>query len=144
MSRWWEFYAAVYGIIKNDSGKILMQRRANTGFNDGILQLPSWHLEWEETYFQALKREMKEEINIDIDDSDIVLSHVWHRIHKWDRVYYDIYLEITKYRWEIKNNEPDKCSELDFFDIHTPDFTPYNKIALKHIQNKVVLSEITL
>lgn len=139
-----EFYAAVYGIIKDSSWKYLLQRRANTGFNDGILQFPSGHLEWEETYFQALKREIKEEIWINIKEDDVKLRHVLHRICSWWRVYYDIFLEIEKYSWDIANCEPEKCSELDFFDIAHPDVTFYNRDMLKHIDNGIYLSEIIM
>jgi 8-oxo-dGTP pyrophosphatase MutT (NUDIX family) len=64
--RQWEYYSAVFGIIKNEKWEILFQRRANTGFSDWLLQLPAGHLEWEEFFKEALIREMKEEINIDI------------------------------------------------------------------------------
>lgn len=137
-----EYFAAVYWIIRDDEWKILMQRRANTWYNDGLLQLPSWHIEWAETYRQALKREMKEEIWIEIEDKDIILKHVLHRICTWDRVYYDIFLEINSYHWKIQNCELDKCSELDFFDIQHPDFTEYNKAVLENIDKWVQISEI--
>lgn len=139
-----EYFAAVYAIIRDSSWKYLFQRRANTGFNDWILQFPSWHIEWEETYFQALKREMKEEINIDFWEQDVELKHVIHRICKWNRVYFDVFFEIQRYTWDIKNMEEEKCSELDFFNILHPDITFYNKEVIGHIKNWVQLSEIIM
>ena len=35
------FYAAVFGIIRDSEGKILFQKRQNTGYRDGAYQLPS-------------------------------------------------------------------------------------------------------
>jgi len=139
-----QYYAAVYWIIRDDSGKILLQRRANTGFNDGILQFPSGHIEWEETYFDALKREMKEEIHIDITPDNVNLSHVLHRIHPWERVYFDVFFEIKNFTGSIKNMEPSKCSELDFFEETHADITPYNVQILKMIKNGIPLSETVM
>ncbi len=139
-----EHFSAVYGILRDVSWKILFQRRANSWFNDGVLQFPSGHIEWEETYYEALKREMKEEINIDFTQDDVKLAHVLHRIQKWGRVYFDIFFEIQNYSWSIRNLEADKCSELDFFSINHPDITFYNKDVIKNIENWVQLSEIIM
>lgn len=114
----WDFYAAVFWIIENEEWQILFQRRKNTWFADWLLQLPSWHIEGEESFKEAFKREMKEEINIDIDDSDIEIKHISHKIRKNDRVYFDVYLKVKSYLGEIKNNEPEKCSELKFIDLN--------------------------
>ncbi len=35
------FYSAVFAIIRDEHGGILFQRRQNTGFRDGMYQLPS-------------------------------------------------------------------------------------------------------
>lgn len=139
-----EHFSAVYWIIRDANWKILFQRRANSWFNDGILQFPSGHIEWEETYFQALLREMKEEINIEFKKSDVKLVHVLHRINTWERVYFDVFFEIQNYTWEIQNLEPDKCSELGFFDANNGDITPYNIEILEHIEKWVSLSEIIM
>lgn len=118
----WEFYAAVFWIIKNKKWEILFQRRKNTWFSDWLLQLPSWHIEWEEFFKEALIREMKEEININISENDIDVQHISHRIRKNERTYFDVYLIIKNYSGEIFNNEPEKCSELKFIDL-----SDYNK-----------------
>lgn len=129
-----EYYAAVFGILRNAEGKILLQRRENTGFNDGILQFPSGHVEGEETYFEAFQREMQEEIGIHFEPDDVKLVYVLHRIHKNDRVYFDIFFEIQNYTGIPKNLEPEKCSELDFFEITHPDLTDFNAFVLKEIE----------
>ena len=91
-----EFYAAVYWIIKNEKWEILFWKRCNTWYMNGYHQLPAWHIEWYETYFEALKREMSEEIWIDIQEIDTELVHICHRITKKERVYFDIYLHLTR------------------------------------------------
>ena len=137
-----EFYAAVYGIVKNPEGKILFQRRANSGFNDGILQLPSGHIEWEESYFEALQREMLEEIGIELQESDVKLCHILHRVNRGNRVYFDIFFEIQNYIWNIQNKEPHKCTELDFFDLSHPDITPYNILVIEEIKKWNMSTEV--
>lgn len=61
-------YSACYAIIENSKWEILFQKRANTGFRDGCFQMPAGHIEWEETMKECLIREMKEELNIDINN----------------------------------------------------------------------------
>lgn len=142
--RQWEYYSAVFWIIKNKKWEILFQRRANTGFSDWLLQLPSGHLEWEEFFKEALIREMKEEINIDIKEENIELKHISHRIKKEERVYFDIYLSIKNYSWEIHNNEPDKCSELIFIDLNNyneNEMAWFDVNVLKMIQQWEAFSE---
>lgn len=61
-------------LIKDD--KVLLQRRYNTGHQDGNYGLAAGHLEDGETLMGGLRREIKEEINIDIKAEDIKLIHV--------------------------------------------------------------------
>jgi len=104
------FYAAVFAIIKNAEWKILFQKRSNTWYRDWFYQLPSWHIEKYEWMHASVKREVKEEINIDILDMN--LKHITQWINpKW-REYFNVYFEVLKYSWEIKNLEIEKCSEL--------------------------------
>lgn len=112
------FYSAVYWIIKNEKWEILFQKRANTWFRDWCFQISSWHIEWEEKFKESFIREMKEELNIDIQDSNCELAHISHRINKDERVYFDVYFVVNNYSWELRNNEIEKCSEIKFVDIN--------------------------
>ena len=95
-------------------------KRVNTGFRDGEYQVPAWHMDGNETMIDCSIREAKEELDIDIKDCEVV--HISHRISKQEkkldnREYFDVYVKVNKYSWEIKINEPEKCSELVFIDI---------------------------
>jgi len=46
--------------------------------------------------YEACKREMKEEIGIDIQEEDLEILHICHRVAP-DRIYFDIYLDIKNY-----------------------------------------------
>lgn len=138
------FYSAVYAIIKNENWEILFWRRKNSGFKDWFFQLPAWHIEWDETMKQACVREMKEELNIDIWENDLEIIHISHRVCS-DRIYFDIYLEVKKYSWELKINEVDKCSELKFIDINNlpkDDFVLYDIDVVKKAEKWIAFSDI--
>lgn len=134
-----DYYAAVYGIIKDNLGNTLFIKRKNTWFQDGLYGLPAGHIEWQETYFEALQREMQEEIGIEIQEKDTKLIHICHRINLWERVYFDMYFEITWYTGTARNNEPEKCEEIRFLDIYTEAkdiFQPYIYKVLEIIKTK--------
>jgi len=111
-----EFYAAWYMIIENEKWEVLFMKRVNTWFRDGTYQVPAGHLEQEESMIDCVIRETKEELDIDILEKDCEVVHISHRVSK-DRVYFDFYVKVKKYSWELKINEPHKCSELKFIDL---------------------------
>lgn len=120
-----EFYSAVYLIIKNEKWEVLVWRRISN-FKNGYFQIiPAWHLEWEEDYITASIREAKEELWIEVKKEDLKIIHICHRVMKWERVYFDIYLDVEKYNWTIKRCEDDKCSEIKFVDINNLDDDKY-------------------
>lgn len=139
------FYSAVYAVIKNEKWEILFWRRENSWFKDWFLQLPAWHIEWNETMKQACIREIKEEVNLDVLEEDLEIIHISHRVCP-DRVYFDIYLEVKKYSWELKINEPEKCSELKFIDINNlpkDDYVMYDIETIKQAKKWIAFSDIT-
>ena len=107
-----KFLSSIYIIIKNEDNKILLQRRQGTKFCSGYLALPAGHLDVGENVYDALVREAKEELDIDISINDIVDTFVVNRRNKTLSPYVDVYFEIVKYKGNIKINEPNKCSEL--------------------------------
>lgn len=137
------FYSAVYAIIKNENWEILFSRRKGN-YKNWFLQLPAWHIEWNETIKQALIREIKEEINLDINENDLKIIHISHRVCE-DRVYFDIYIEVMKCTWKLNINEPEKCSELKFINIDNlpnDDFMNYDINCLKKAYNGEYFSDI--
>lgn len=126
MTHWTERHRvllAIYAVLRNDQGKILMLRRANTGYMDGKLSLPAGHVDGGEAADAALVRETKEEIGIELSPKDIRLVHTIHRqAEEGGYEYVDLYFEVMKWRGEPKNMEPGKCSELPWVDSdHLPD-----------------------
>ncbi len=108
---------AVYLFLRHKD-KILLLKRANTGYQDGKYGVPSGHLEGSELASAAMRREANEEANINIQPEELKLIHVTHRLYdlpELERV--DLFFECWKWSGEIKNNEPNKCDELRWFEI---------------------------
>ena len=109
--------------------------------------MPAGHIEWEETMKECLIREMKEELNIDILEINLEIEHISHRVCKWERTYFDVYLSVKKYTWIPKIAEPDKCSELKFIDINNirrKELFWYDVDVIKMIEKWEKFSEIKL
>lgn len=131
-------------LVLLDSGKVLLSRRANTGFCDGQYSLPAGHLEPGETFTNALVREVAEEIGIVIDPTKARVAHIMHRKSDADgseRV--DIFFVAERWTGEIENREPEKCDDLSWFPLdQLPDNTiPYIRQVLGSIQEGKWYSE---
>lgn len=130
-------------VLKRDN-QILLLKRQNTGYRDGEYGVVSGHVEAGESYTQATVREAKEEAGIDLDPASLYLVHAQHRKSAHDgseRV--DLYFSADEWSGEIKNCEPNKCSELKWFDLdELPENTiPGVKIALEEMRRDQIYSE---
>lgn len=133
---------AVYLILEKDD-KILFARRFQTGYEDGKYSLPAGHLEPGETLTDALVREAKEEIGIDIAVTAMDMVHVLHRSKHDDVAYIDFFFTVKNWQGEIKNNEPHKCDHLQWHSKNSfPDTTiDYIQHVLLCISNNKSFSE---
>ena len=109
------YVGSSYLFLIND-GKILLQRRFQTGFEDGNYGVPAGHLDGGETARAGGAREVGEEIGITIDPNDLTVVHVMHRKAANDERI-DFFMTATKYAGTIINNEPNKCDDLQFFPL---------------------------
>jgi A/G-specific adenine glycosylase len=64
---------AVVGIIRK-GGRILIQQRPKTGLLAGLWEFPGGKVRRGETLVQALRRELKEELDADLKDADFLLK----------------------------------------------------------------------
>jgi 8-oxo-dGTP diphosphatase len=103
-------------LLKGD--KILLSRRANTGWMDSSLCIPGGHVEVGETPRQAAIRELKEELGADVDVVDLEFVCVAARNTKPNQyVAYEFVIRDKDTKFE--NAEPDKCSELIWVDVNS-------------------------
>lgn len=98
---------ASYLILKKDN-KILLSRRFNTNWADGMYSLPAGHIDEGETPLETIIREAKEEVDVLISPLNTRIVH----IHFQRDVYVDFYFETTEWTGKIIINEPDKCDKI--------------------------------
>lgn len=104
---------AAYLLLQNNRGELLLALRANTGYQDGSWNVPSGHVEASESPKQAMIREAKEEVGIDLKPEDLELIHLSHRPQHdetGDRI--DFFFRATRWQGEAVNAEPHKCAEV--------------------------------
>ena len=104
------FISAVHLILVKKS-KVLLLRRFNTGYEDGNYSLPAGHIDQAETATQAVIREAKEEILIELKREDLNLVHVLHR-NGDDHERIDFFFRAKSWQGEPVIGEPDKCDQL--------------------------------
>jgi 8-oxo-dGTP pyrophosphatase MutT (NUDIX family) len=107
-------------LVREINGKkqVLLQRRKNTGFADGLLDLScSGHVEQGENMTQTVVRECKEELGLNLDIKNV---HFVCLVHKKDGeiVYYNGYFICNEFCGEPKIMEEGKCSQLLWADIN--------------------------
>ena len=134
---------------RNDSRivvDLLLERRNSTTGKTEILMmlaeyldnqydLPGGHLESGEDLYDAMIREAKEELGIEIEREDMQMVHIYHHFKK-DMLKFVFKVKIFKN--EIQNLEPEKCKELKWVDIEN---LPVNTISgirreLEYIKSK--------
>lgn len=127
------FKSAVHLFIIQDH-KILLLRRYNTGYEDGKYSVVAGHLNGAEQVVTAAIREAKEEVGIDIQEKDVDIVQMMHRLSDDERI--DFFVTVSAWRGEIVNMEPDKCDDLSWFPLdQLPDNTiPYVRQAIHNYQ----------
>lgn len=120
---------------------VLLQRRFQTGFMDGMYSLPAGHIEPNESATTALAREINEEIGI--VPLGATVAHIMQRDAGNGLEYIDIFFTTSTWQGEPRNCEPEKCDDLSWYPLTAlPENTiPYIKAALEHIQNAVPFCE---
>lgn len=117
------FKSAVHMIITKDN-KILIQKRKGSKLWPGYYALPAGHIDEGETQYDALVREAKEELGINIDPKKILNNYVVLRRNYFEidgkqlEPYIDYYFEINQFEGVPKIMEDDKCDELIWADIN--------------------------
>lgn len=91
-------------------GQVLLLRRFKTGYEDGNYSVVAGHLDGNEEIKQAMRREAREEVGIEIADDDLQVVGVMHRRSKDERL--DFFLAAERWTGEIRNCEPGKCDQL--------------------------------
>lgn len=123
---------AVYAMVINSQGEILLLRRLNTGYRDGFYDMPAGHLEEGETLRQAALRELREETGLVALEDDLEFVELLHRVSN-DRVYLDVFFQVKKWKGDAAIMEPLKCDHLAWFSLKTlpQDIVPHQYQVLQ-------------
>lgn len=119
-------------LVLQKDNKVLLLRRFNTGYADGHYCLPAGHIEENEEAMDAMIREAKEEVGIDLNKRNLELIHILHRKAK-GIIYIDFIFKATKWHGDIKLMEKDKCDEVKWIDLENLPLNviPFTKKLLK-------------
>lgn len=114
-------------LTRENNGKkeVLLALRKNTGYRDGEYELPGGHVDTGEDLMQAMVREAKEELLIDIKEADLKIAHILHH-YTGDHV--NFILTTNVYEGIQSIGEPDKCEKLEWFDINELPTNITNKV----------------
>ena len=123
----------VFLLLQKD-GKMYLQLRKNCSFS-GMYGAIGGHVDGGETIVNAIIREAKEEVGIDLKEDDLVLGTICHS-NAGGKEYMQFFFLTKTWNGVLQNQEPDKCERIDAFDIgNLPDnVVPYLKVALDKIR----------
>ncbi len=130
-----------YGILI-ENNKILLIKK-NSGPYDGLLDLPGGTIEFGERPIDALKREFKEEVGINVIDCKLFdtdsVSFTWNYNNELINVHHvGIFYKIDKYEGNIKkDNIIDEINDdslgAEFYEIDKLNKDNLSKIAIMEI-----------
>ena len=124
-------------IVTNDKDELLLGRRINR-YGHGTYALPGGKLKYGESFEECTRRELKEEVGIDVDEKDIQVVNIMTTITTKHIV--QIGVLIKKYSGTPTNMEPHKCDELGFFskdNLPEPLFVGNKANIELYLENKI-------
>lgn len=109
---------------------VLLLRRFNTGYADGLYHVPAGHVDGGEEVRAAMVREAREEIGIGLRPDDLDVAGVMHRRGGDERI--SFFFAADRWDGEPTNLEPHKCDDLTWFPVGgpPPGMVPYVRTAL--------------
>ncbi|MFJ6378613.1 NUDIX domain-containing protein [Kitasatospora sp. NPDC092039] len=139
--------ALVVGVhlVLLDGDTVLLGRRHNTAYADGLWHLPAGHMEPGETVTRSMTREAREELGILIAEADLTLAHTLHHLDADDgRSRLQLFFLPARYDGQVRNVEPHKCDALRWWPLVglPADTVPYTRHALGEIARGNALSTV--
>ncbi|MFE0133152.1 methyltransferase domain-containing protein [Streptomyces sp. NPDC059037] len=114
-------------LILRRGDEVLLARRANTGYGDGLLNVPSGHVEPGEDVREAVLREAREEIGLTLAPADVRAAVVLQHRGPGGNPRIGWFFEADHGRGGTPfNAEPEKCEELTW---HAIDALPDDMVA---------------
>jgi 8-oxo-dGTP diphosphatase len=115
--------------------QILLLRRANTTYMDGMWSVPAGHMDGWEFARDAIIREISEEVWIVLNPSQLLRPIQLFRItaNNNGSERFEVFFPVAQRDGELTNNEPHKCDALEWFEMNNlPDnIIPYIKTMIE-------------
>ncbi|MDI3521266.1 MAG: diphosphatase [Anaerophaga sp.] len=124
--------AAVAAIIENDTGEILLTVRGVEPAV-GALDLPGGFVDPMESGEEALKREVKEELNLDISEMHYLISYPNEYIYNGYSVFTTDYGYACKVKHFDSIKVADDIADFQFFNPKEIDFNKISSNSIKKI-----------
>ncbi|MFE4480109.1 MULTISPECIES: NUDIX hydrolase [Streptomycetaceae] len=121
-------------LVLFDGGTVLLGRRRNTSYANGLWHLPAGHMERGEPVTRAMTREAEEELGITIAEEDLELVHTLHHLDT-DHSRLQLFFRPARHTGQVRKAEPHKCAELRWWPLDglPADTVPYTAHALREI-----------
>ena len=134
--------AAVLVVFKR-GGTVLVGRRINTSYADGLLCPPGGRVEAGEPFSSAAIREVLEEVGVVLKPADIKPAHIMYCRHVLGFEWIEAYFVVDSWDGEPVNNEQNKCAGLLWVPLNAlpDDVVPEVIQGLRCIQDGVFYSE---
>lgn len=103
-------------MIQNEKGEVLLGERKNS-HGEGEWCFPGGHLDFGETMEETVRREVKEEVGLEVGEVKLIsVGDEMRYIKSDDKHYVNIGFKAEYLGGEPKLMEPDKCREWRWFD----------------------------
>lgn len=114
-------------VIWNDQGQILIDRRPQSGLLGGLWEFPGGKVEPGETIEACIQREIKEELGIEIEVGDrlITVDHTYSHFH--------VTLNVHNCRHIAGEPQPIECDEVRWVNLMELDQYPFPKANVQII-----------
>ncbi len=115
-------------VIWNDAGQILIDRRKQEGLLGGLWEFPGGKVEPNETIADCIRREIQEELGIEIEVGErlIVVDHTYSHFHVTLNVHHC---------WYVSGEpQPIECDEVRWVELDEIDQFPFPKANLQIIE----------
>ncbi len=139
---------AAYVYLLDAAGRVLLQRRAGTGFRDGHWAGLAGHVEDGESVLAAAVREAREEAGVDVATADLQPLCAMHRSGRTglpvdERV--DFFFSCRRWAGEARRPDDAKADALAWFGLDAlPDpVVPHERLVLELIRRGEVPAVLT-
>jgi len=116
-------------VLKDNELAVIFRRKINNGKVEEYYAIPGGGVEEDETLEKALIRELKEELNIEVNIKDLAF-----KIEKEDRIEYFYNCEYLSGTFELNGEEIERNCKENYYE---PTFIPIEKINEYSVQDKV-------